>query len=1043
MRRLLLAACGLLLSFTAQAQTTATITGTVLDLSSTPVTSGQVTFTLMPGIDTTISGTARFARTAVTCGINGSGLIKNAALNGACVVTKGTAMSPSGTYYNVCLLPYNVKTQCFNTYIYGDLDISTPVPTPTTAPAYSFVDKISNQADIGGNKTFTGIVSFSLPIIPLSGIDGEIYMSAYSGDWCSRFAQAHNALPSTGGTINGYGLPGVQPCAQTVVISKPVHFKGGCSQVVATVSPVLDVEADFEIDGPLSKCFSIKAKSAGTVIAGYATVAGVHRFVVKDVELIGNGVGSAIVLPDYQSQILLTANSGAQRTSNVATITFLERHQFRVGDSIDVSGVTDSTFNVSNVTVTAVTSTTLTYANGVNPNVGAATAGGGYVIKHGFSCPVAGCSSFAEGQTSITNNVIHGFGDYAVWLGQSVYFDTLDSNLFYDNNGDVNAEAVADFSATNNVFEFRQAGTHTNPHLRTKGGSKCNISDNEFMNNEGDMTTADILLEVNNLQGSGGHCRIINNYFKPEGEAVQRAKIRIAATGTGANSLANWAWADISHNEFFGNNASTGYALQFDNPIASLNFDDNGVVAMNTVINDNATSFGQQQTGRGYYGCGNTITVSSTGVTNTNTARIFVNGGRYFNFICDRDSLTSDPTLPVGMAPAVSEATQLNNRVKNSAFTGIPVTLGGASQWSITQPSISTGVITSVARAGGTTVTVVTSADVNVTAGFSTNITGVTDAANFPNGSYVVATVTDLKHFTLTWAGANVSSSGGDVQPYYTKATSGQTDRDGGTSAVLFGRAGKTASEAIATVIDLTNLPSNLFITFWAKAGSCGQVQFGLYDSTTTKFQGSLSILTLGSAWTFHKFPVRGIGTGDTYSLQWYGGNADNAQACDFYLYAPQVSDQDSEYLPTTGSALTITTSGNYKMRTPIFASGVLLGGAVNNVKLTGTFTAARTLTLQDVTGTAPVTIASGTSALGTSAISATSCATVVTTAATNALSTDTISWAFNAAPSTAYTSGVHVLPYVTANNVNFLVCNPTAGSLTPAAATLNWRVIR
>jgi hypothetical protein len=87
--------------------------------------------------------------------------------------------------------------------------------------------------------------------------------------------------------------------------------------------------------------------------------------------------------------------------------------------------------------------------------------------------------------------------------------------------------------------------------------------------------------------------------------------------------------------------------------------------------------------------------------------------------------------------------------------------------------------------------------------------------------------------------------------------------------------------------------------------------------------------------------------------------------------------------------------------------------------------------------------IASGTSALGTGAISATTCATVVTTAATNTATTDAIEWAFNAAPGTGYTSGVHVLAYPTSGNVNFLVCNPTAGSLTPAAATLNWKVIR
>ncbi len=90
-----------------------------------------------------------------------------------------------------------------------------------------------------------------------------------------------------------------------------------------------------------------------------------------------------------------------------------------------------------------------------------------------------------------------------------------------------------------------------------------------------------------------------------------------------------------------------------------------------------------------------------------------------------------------------------------------------------------------------------------------------------------------------------------------------------------------------------------------------------------------------------------------------------------------------------------------------------------------------------------PQVIASGTAALGTTAISATSCATVVTTAATGVATTDAIGWSFNAAPGTGYTAGLYVLPYVTSGNVNFLVCNPTAGSLTPAAATLNWRVLR
>lgn len=86
-------------------------------------------------------------------------------------------------------------------------------------------------------------------------------------------------------------------------------------------------------------------------------------------------------------------------------------------------------------------------------------------------------------------------------------------------------------------------------------------------------------------------------------------------------------------------------------------------------------------------------------------------------------------------------------------------------------------------------------------------------------------------------------------------------------------------------------------------------------------------------------------------------------------------------------------------------------------------------------------TVSSGTAVLGTSAISANTCATVVTTSATGVATTDTIIWSFSATPGTGYTSGLYILSYTTANNVNFLVCNPTAGSLTPAAATLNWRV--
>ncbi len=85
---------------------------------------------------------------------------------------------------------------------------------------------------------------------------------------------------------------------------------------------------------------------------------------------------------------------------------------------------------------------------------------------------------------------------------------------------------------------------------------------------------------------------------------------------------------------------------------------------------------------------------------------------------------------------------------------------------------------------------------------------------------------------------------------------------------------------------------------------------------------------------------------------------------------------------------------------------------------------------------------------MGTSSISANSCATVVTTTATGTASTDAISYSPNADISsvTGYgvsTDGLIIYPYPTSNNVNWRVCNATGTSITPGAVTLNWRVTR
>lgn len=130
-------------------------------------------------------------------------------------------------------------------------------------------------------------------------------------------------------------------------------------------------------------------------------------------------------------------------------------------------------------------------------------------------------------------------------------------------------------------------------------------------------------------------------------------------------------------------------------------------------------------------------------------------------------------------------------------------------------------------------------------------------------------------------------------------------------------------------------------------------------------------------------------------------------------------------------------------------ASNVTVTPAVGSVTGLGTGVATAAGTTLSAAGGLTSTIASGTSAMGTGAITSATCATVVTTTATNTATTDVVLASFNGDPTavTGYvplTAGMlTIIAYPTSGNVNFKVCNNTAGSITPGAITLNWRVLR
>ena len=96
------------------------------------------------------------------------------------------------------------------------------------------------------------------------------------------------------------------------------------------------------------------------------------------------------------------------------------------------------------------------------------------------------------------------------------------------------------------------------------------------------------------------------------------------------------------------------------------------------------------------------------------------------------------------------------------------------------------------------------------------------------------------------------------------------------------------------------------------------------------------------------------------------------------------------------------------------------------------------TLTSAYVDATVAKVIGNGTAVMTTAAITAPACGTTVTVASASVVATDTIEWAFNAAPAG---SNAGLVAWPTSGNVNFAYCPGVTE--THVAATINWRVIR
>lgn len=120
---------------------------------------------------------------------------------------------------------------------------------------------------------------------------------------------------------------------------------------------------------------------------------------------------------------------------------------------------------------------------------------------------------------------------------------------------------------------------------------------------------------------------------------------------------------------------------------------------------------------------------------------------------------------------------------------------------------------------------------------------------------------------------------------------------------------------------------------------------------------------------------------------------------------------------------------------------------AASSITVSGTDSTV--MTFPTVSATIPRMVASGSLALATGAISSATCTIAQSASAVGVVTTDVINPGFNSDPTgvTGYapmtTGMLTIMPYPSADNVNFKVCNLTSSSITPGARTLNWQVLR
>ena len=283
-----------------------------------------------------------------------------------------------------------------------------------------------------------------------------------------------------------------------------------------------------------------------------------------------------------------------------------------------------------------------------------------------------------------------------------------------------------------------------------------------------------------------------------------------------------------------------------------------------------------------------------------------------------------------------------------------------------------------------------------------------------------------------TWANTDAACTGCSIA-----LTGGQTDPFNGTSGTKMVLTGITSSpfnfQNAVPGGGTTPSPNTTYTSCYVLSGNSGgevvTIDVGQFGGTakTLTTTPTLYCTTFTSGATVSAFTT-GINFSSNVTIFFYGScMTPGAQQC----MPPSIV--------TTGTQITTLQSITWS---PSLVTQIVAGTGISVSPTNGTGGAVTVSVPGSVTR-----IAAGTVSLPTTSVSAGTCdAAATTVSATGVLTSDTIDSDFNADPTaiSGYGAGqLYVVKFPTADNVNFKRCNGTTGVITPAAATLNWKVTR